>query len=279
MLKDFLKLFILTIFFTIVVFFLKTTIFTDKKDYIEEKYLEPTIQLDVDKKHASSLIDKLKEKSDNDLLSANKYYFVYIPNTFKNRIIDFKENIETYLKNKNILKTISDLRVNFYEESKDRRWKMKNKTVKIFNPEKMWEEETQNIFIHEFAHYIDLYYFDSKQNKDLSNEFYNISWVSTKVLKQGQTQADFVSGYAMTNKYEDFAESLTYFVIANSDFKDKAETSEILENKYLFFKNKLFTNNFLIDTKFTSNLIIRDYYRDITKMNLDLKKFLQYFKK
>jgi hypothetical protein len=83
----------------------------------------------------------------------------------------------------------------------------------------------------------------------------------------------------MTNKYEDFAESLTYFIIANNDFKDKTESSEILEKKYLFFKNKLFTDDFLINTKFTNNLIIRDYYRDITKMNLDLKKFLQYFKK
>jgi hypothetical protein len=83
----------------------------------------------------------------------------------------------------------------------------------------------------------------------------------------------------MTNKYEDFAESFTYFVIANNDFKDKAESSEFLEEKYLFFKNKLFANNFLVNTKFTNNLIIRSYYRDITKMDLDIKKFLQYFKK
>jgi hypothetical protein len=83
----------------------------------------------------------------------------------------------------------------------------------------------------------------------------------------------------MTNKYEDFAESLTYFIIANNDFKDKTESSEILEKKYLFFKNKLFTDDFLINTKFTNNLIIKDYYRDITKMDLDIKKFLQYFKK
>jgi hypothetical protein len=107
--------------FTIVVFYIKTTIFTDGKDIIEEKYIEPTVNLNVDKKQASSLIDKLKEKSDNDLLSANKYYFVYIPNTLKDKIVNFKENIETYVKNKNILKTISELRINFYEESKDRR--------------------------------------------------------------------------------------------------------------------------------------------------------------
>jgi len=278
MFKDILKLLILTVFFTIVVFFIKTTIFTDKQEIIEDKYIEPTIELSLDKKKANDLLSKLKQKSENDLSSANKFYFVYIPNTFKTKALKFKENIKTYIDNKNILETIWELRINLYEESKDRRWKMKNKTVKIFNPWKMWEAETENIFIHEFAHYIDLYYLDNNWLKDLSNEFYNISWISTKSLKAWQSQKDFVSGYAMTNKYEDFAETMTYYVIANDDFKDKAESSENLDKKYLFFKNKLFKNDFLINTKFTKNLIIRDYYRDITKMDLDLKNFLQYFK-
>jgi hypothetical protein len=121
MFKDFLKLFILTVFFTIVVFLIKTTIFTDEKTIIEEKYIEPTVNLNVDKKQVSTLFDKLKEKSNDDLLSANKFYFVYIPNTLKSKIVDFKNDLEIFLKNKNILKTISDLRINFYEELKDRR--------------------------------------------------------------------------------------------------------------------------------------------------------------
>jgi hypothetical protein len=83
---------------------------------------------------------------------------------------------------------------------------------------------------------------NSKNTNDLSDEFYNISWLSTKTLRSGQSQADFVSGYAMTNKYEDFAESLTYYIIANRDFLEKSEKSEKLQNKYNFFENKLFNN-------------------------------------
>jgi hypothetical protein len=49
-----------------------------------------------------------------------------------------------------------------------------------------------------------------------------------------------------------------------------------LQNKYNFFENKLFNNWFFKDTKFSNNLIIKDYYRDITKIKFDLKKFLQY---
>ena len=142
----------------------------------------------------------------------------------------------------------------------------------------MWEAETQNIFIHEFAHYIDLYFFDLKKWNDISDKFYQISWNDTKILKEWQTQRDFVSWYAMTNKYEDFAESFTYYIIANEDFAQKTESSEILKQKYDFFSKYLFKNWFLKNTKFTKNLIIRDYYRDITKLKLDLKNFLQYFK-
>jgi hypothetical protein len=56
------------------------------------------------------------------------------------------------------------------------------------------------------------------------------------------TQKDFVSGYAMTNKYEDFAESLTYYILHNKDFLDKTKTSRILKRKYNFFSFYIFPN-------------------------------------
>ena len=34
---------------------------------------------------------------------------------------------------------------------------------------------------------------------------------------------DFVSWYAMTNKYEDFAESFTYYILHNKDFLNKTK--------------------------------------------------------
>ncbi len=273
MIKNLIKLFILSFIFTIVVFYIKTTIFTNDNVLIEEKYIEPEVKkLDINK----NFFKKLEEKQ--DFSSAKKYYFVYIPWEIKNKLKNYQSNIKVYIDNKNIFNTIFDLRVNFYWESKDRRWKMKNKTIKIYNPIKIWEAETQNIFIHEFAHYLDLYFFDLKNWKDISYKFYQISWDDTKIIKAGQNNKDFVSGYAMTNKYEDFAESFTYFVIANKDFLQKTKFSKVLKQKYNFFSSYLFKNWFLKDTKFTKNLIIRDYYRDITKLKLDLKNFLQYFK-
>jgi len=156
---------------------------------------------------------------------------------------------------------------------------MKNRTVKLFDPIRMGQQETLSVFIHEFWHYIDLYYFKDNWWYDISNKFYNISWKSTKIIKKWQSQADFVSWYSMTNKYEDFAESLTYYVVDNEDFLIKSETSENLRKKYDFFSNYLFSNWFLKNTKFSTNLVIKKYYRDITKIKLDLKKFLQFFQK
>jgi hypothetical protein len=39
----------------------------------------------------------------------------------------------------------------------------------------------------------------------------------------------------MTNKYEDFAESFTYYVLHNDDFKNKSTKSKILKKKYDYF--------------------------------------------
>jgi hypothetical protein len=47
----------------------------------------------------------------------------------------------------------------------------------------------------------------------------------------------------MTNKYEDFAESFTYYILHNSDFLQKTEKSETLKRKYDFFTKNLFKNS------------------------------------
>jgi hypothetical protein len=61
---------------------------------------------------------------------------------------------------------------------------------------------------------------------------------------------DFVSGYAMTNKYEDFAETFTYFVMHNQDFLTKSQDSDILAQKYNFFSEYVFPDNSFVGTSF-----------------------------
>jgi len=93
-------------------------------------------------------------------------------------------------------------------------------------------------------------------------------------------QNDFVSGYAMTNQYEDFAESYVYYILHNKDFFTKTLSSSILRQKYEFFEKYVFPQkefykeNFSLETDSP-----KSYYWDITKISVDIKKFLQYVKK
>lgn len=80
----------------------------------------------------------------------------------------------------------------------------------------------------------------------------------------------------MTNKYEDFAESLTYYIFHNNDFSLKAEKSERLREKYDFFGKYLFFEGQFIGTDFSVNNTVKNYYWDITKIPTNINKFLQY---
>jgi hypothetical protein len=59
---------------------------------------------------------------------------------------------------------------------------MKNRSVRLYSPQTMKKDELIAIFIHEFSHYIDIYSLEREEFNDISNNFYKISWYSTKVL-------------------------------------------------------------------------------------------------
>jgi hypothetical protein len=61
---------------------------------------------------------------------------------------------------------------------------------------------------------------------------------------------DFLSGYALTNKYEDFAESFTFYVFHNEDFRSRAQKNLMIARKYNFFRKYVFINTEFADTSF-----------------------------
>jgi hypothetical protein len=69
----------------------------------------------------------------------------------------------------------------------------------------------------------------------------------------------------MTNKYEDFGESFTYYILHNKDFLQKTKSSSILKQKYDFFGTYIFKKKEFFDTKFNDEKV-KDYYWDITKI-------------
>jgi predicted small secreted protein len=82
----------------------------------------------------------------------------------------------------------------------------------------------------------------------------------------------------MTNKYEDFAESFTYYILHNKDFLKKTKTNSIIKQKYDFFGTYIFKNKEFFRTKF-NNEEVKVYYRDITKLKFNENKLFNYLEK
>jgi len=278
------NLFIISlVFFSFSIFFLKDYFFwvSEKEinNNIEEKYIEPSIVKNENFLDNQTLLETNKDKIKISLKSAYNIDYIYIPKKLELLITDYTYYFKSFLNNKSIILKIENLKVEFYKEKNDVRGKMKNHSIKLYWIENMKIEELNAVWIHEFWHYVDLYFLKKWIYTDLSDYFYNISWDSTKILKAWQKQEDFVSWYAMTNKYEDFAESFTYFILDNEDFLSKSSKSDILRKKYDFFIKYLFREWEFVWTDFSVDNEILDYYRDITKIDFSLENFLEFLKK
>jgi len=115
-------------------------------------------------------------------------------------------------------------------------------------------DEIVSVFIHELGHVVDLGYFrgeSSEQSEfvdgkilipvdDPSVQFYRLSWRDEETKNRSVNRKDFVSGYAMTDPFEDFAETFNFYVLHGADFRLLKKESAILSAKYDFFKNTVF---------------------------------------
>lgn len=290
--KLYLFLFSLT-FFSFLVFILVNYFFWGQDKYlneqIENKYIDPSIgnyeisnELEddiINTDNKKELTDEEKEKIKIILKSAYKIKFIYYPSDFNNEILDYTYSLKTFLNSVFMKNKIDNLSVELFKDINDVRWKMKNRTIKLFWVKENEISEFTAVWIHEFAHFVDLYFLKKGVFTDISDYYYSISWDWVKVLKPWLKQADFVSGYAMTNQYEDFAESFTYFLLHNSDFLKKSKDSKILKQKYIYFTKYVFRNKEFIWTNFSSQNETESYYRDITKIDFSLENFLEFMKK
>lgn len=206
-----------------------------------------------------------------------KIQFRYIPSSL-HKVIEYSylPIAESFLYHRGILSMANKLSVFFHSTNSETRWRMRSGYIHIYGITHMKDSEFLSVLVHEFAHYYDVYTLSGNAFWDRSQVFYNIGWDSTNRMKKWLEVHDFVSGYSMTNKYEDFAESYIYYVLHNSDFFKKAEESEILMRKYNYFRENIFTRDQFVGKSFSLENQVKDYYWDITKIDTDVKKFLQY---
>lgn len=75
---------------------------------------------------------------------------------------------------------------------------------------------------------------------DPSVGFYEISWLTEKVQRAEAQATDFVTGYANWDAFEDFAETVTYYVLQEEAFRARAKTNAVLAKKLAWLETNLF---------------------------------------
>lgn len=88
---------------------------------------------------------------------------------------------------------------------------------------------------------------------DPSVQFYRISW-NNEHEKSSNSDQDFVSGYAMSDAFEDFAETFNYYVLHGVDFIQLAQKNTALAKKYAFMKDIVFEGKEFTDGSSVASL-------------------------
>lgn len=69
--------------------------------------------------------------------------------------------------------------------------------------------------------------------------FFAISWMETEIMKAEQHDADFVSGYAKHDPFEDFAETFATYVLQRPSMMERAQTNNVIAAKLLWMETYL----------------------------------------
>ena len=166
----------------------------------------------------------------------------------------------------------TSLRIVLDKNLKEPRGRMQGKTLTL-SSQIVRDSEFFKLFLHEFAHFLDIFILAPSNGQDVSSLFYDISWSRPMVKKAWEKQISFVSGYAATNQYEDFAESFVMYVFHNQTFQDRALRDESLRKKYLFFAEYVFGDGEFVWTDFSIGKV-PTYLWDTTKVPTSLQKYL-----
>lgn len=170
---------------------------------------------------------------------------------------------------------ISSVSIQIASEQSEPRWQFKWERITMAGDIKD-DGEFMKVLAHELGHYVDIItYTKTQTTPDISAKFYAISWKSSNEKYRESKLSDFVSGYAITNQYEDFAESFVFYMFHNATFKEKAKKSEILQKKYDFLRTYIFKKWEFVNKEYAIEpKTIDGYLWDTTKVRIFLKKYL-----
>jgi len=151
------------------------------------------------------------------------------------------------------------------------------------------DAEVAGVLVHEIGHITDENFLQGSKglatkyldfgravlSDDPSSYFYAISWASDKEKLSDATEADFVSGYAMSDPFEEFAESYAYYILHGEEFRALSANNFALKQKYQILKKYVFDGkefaNYMPNNR-TLNKEEREY--DVTVMPYEFRAFI-----
>lgn len=151
------------------------------------------------------------------------------------------------------------------------------------------DSELVSVLIHEMGHLVDADFLIGFETENLSgfydfgvpvtaddasSLFYKITWDSETEMKSEISEVDFVSLYAMSDPFEDFAETYTYFRLHGSEFRKLVQSSEMLRKKYEFMKWYVFDGREFGELEDREDINIWERNYDVTILPFPLKNFL-----
>jgi len=232
----------------------------------------------------------VREKNNEEIVFSQAEELNFL-NHLKNLSINVEiENTDTKtLELKSALKTIKEVfelipakhtkslkKLKLYAEVKGKRGLSGGSTM-ILRVNDIDSIEFKSVLIHEIGHLVDLGMLRGNQWSSVSNfedgsypiweddpsvEFYNLSWDNNETKKSTIKENDFISGYATTNPFEDFAESYLAYVLHSEDFRVLANFNPILRKKYEWIRDNIFEGEEFVSQR--SKIGIRERVWDMT---------------
>jgi hypothetical protein len=109
----------------------------------------------------------------------------------------------------------------------------------------------------------DIFYNDSP-----AAQFFAISWTTEMVMKSNVAEADFVSGYAKSDAFEDFAETFAMYILHRPALKERAKTNTVIAAKLAWMEMYLPVSETAVST--SSYSWNKEVPWDVTKLAMTL---------
>lgn len=152
----------------------------------------------------------------------------------------------------------------------------------ILSEKDMSDMEFLSVFLHEMGHVVDLGMltsdrsqksaFERARSGDPSITFYSVSWESQNERKETTNRGAFISGYSLSNPYEDFAESYDFYLLHGNEFRKRSLENKALKERYAFLKKNVFFGK---EFSFSDPLYAYpEKFFDVTVLPYDFDSFL-----